>query len=141
MKHWLTMLLLFCLFVFTGCSTVSSRIAANPAAYNQLSPADQALVRQGRIREGMGQEPVFLAWGKPDTTSEGSALGHSYENWAYLAYTTYPWPNYGFGPGWFRGDWGYYPFYELNYPTWGYPYKTATFVRGKVVAWSAADWP
>ena len=37
-------------------------------------------------------------------------------------------------------DWGYYPWYGINYPTWGYPYKAATFVNGKVVAWSTTYW-
>jgi outer membrane protein assembly factor BamE (lipoprotein component of BamABCDE complex) len=36
-----------------GCSTVESRIKSNPQIYASLSPADQALVRQGQIREGM----------------------------------------------------------------------------------------
>lgn len=141
MKQWLAMILLFCGLIFSGCSTVSSRIKANPETFNRLPSGDKHLVQEGRIREGMSQEPVYLAWGKPDTVSEGSAFGHPYETWTYLAYTTYPWPDYGFGPGWFRGDWGYYPIYSASYPSWGYPYRVATFVRGKVVAWSSSDWP
>src|SRR4029079_2017063 len=34
----------------SGCSTVSSRIEKNQDAFTQLSPQDQALVREGRIR-------------------------------------------------------------------------------------------
>jgi len=36
-----------------GCSTVESRIKSNPQIYDSFSPADQALVRQRQIREGM----------------------------------------------------------------------------------------
>jgi outer membrane protein assembly factor BamE (lipoprotein component of BamABCDE complex) len=49
-----------------GCSTVESRIKSNPQLYASLSPADQALVRQGQIRVGMSKGAVFLAWGNPD---------------------------------------------------------------------------
>src|ERR1700755_2189551 len=34
--------------LFSGCSTVSSRINANQAGFAQLSPQDQALVREGK---------------------------------------------------------------------------------------------
>ena len=92
----------------------------------------------------MGCQPVYLAWGKPDSVLRGSTLGHPYETWSYLTYPAYPaYSDYGYGiygPGWFRGNWGYYPFYQSNYASWGYPYRIATFVNGKVVAWSASDW-
>src|SRR3981081_4368065 len=58
-----------------GCSTVESRIKSNPQIYASLSPADQALVRQGQIREGMSKAAVFLAWGNPDRVRSGSATG------------------------------------------------------------------
>ncbi|HEY3602519.1 MAG TPA: hypothetical protein VGK72_11230, partial [Chthoniobacterales bacterium] len=41
--------------LLSGCSTISSRIDANQAAFGQLSPQDQALVRQGKVRAGMSQ--------------------------------------------------------------------------------------
>ncbi len=134
-------LLLFCAVIFSGCSTVSSRIAANPETFNRLPAGERALVQQGEIRERMAGQSVFLAWGKPDTVCRGSAAGHGYETWIYLAYNSYPGLDYGYGPGCFRGNWNYYPVYQLNYPAWGYPYRLATFVNGKVVAWSTSDWP
>jgi hypothetical protein len=48
-----------------GCSTPGSRIKSNPQIYASLSPADQALVRQGQIRVGMSKSAVFLAWAIP----------------------------------------------------------------------------
>ena len=61
---------LFVLFL-SGCSTVESRIQSNPQVYGLLSPADQALVRQGRIREGLPKAAVYLAWGGPDRIRSG----------------------------------------------------------------------
>src|ERR1700731_774936 len=59
-----------------GCSTVENRIKSNPQIYASLSPADQALVRQGQIREGMPKAAVFLALGNPDRIRSGVRLGH-----------------------------------------------------------------
>ena len=64
-----------------GCSTVESRIKSNPQIYASFSPADQALIRQGEIREGMPKAAVFLAWGNPDRIRSGVRLGHSFEAW------------------------------------------------------------
>jgi len=66
-----------------GCSTVESRIKSNPQIYASFSPADQALVRQGQIREGMPKAAVFLAWGKADRIQSGVRLGHPFEAWVY----------------------------------------------------------
>ena len=73
---------LFVLFL-SGCSTVESRIQSNPQVYGLLSPADQALVRQGRIREGLPKAAVYLAWGSPDRIRSGVRLGHTFEAWTY----------------------------------------------------------
>src|ERR1700741_2954683 len=64
-----------------GCSTVESRIKSNPRIYASFSPADQALVRQGQISEGMPKAAVFLAWGNPDLTRSGVRLGPPFEVW------------------------------------------------------------
>jgi len=48
-----------------GCSAVSSRIAANPAAFGQLPLDQQALVRSGRVTVGCGAAAVSLAYGDP----------------------------------------------------------------------------
>jgi hypothetical protein len=130
---------------FNACSTVASRVQKHPEAYNRLSAHDQSLVWHGQIREGMGKDPVYLAWGKPDAVKVASYMGTPHETWTYLAYYSYGDFGYGYGPyganpWYFRGDWGYYPWYGINYPSWGYPYKAATFVNGKVVAWSTTYW-
>jgi hypothetical protein len=135
--------------VLTGCATIETRISEHPEIYNSLSPRDQALVRQGQIREGMNVDAVWLAWGSPEQKGFGRYRGRSTETWIYRAYYNeydpyhYPgwyYPYYGFGGGRFRHrHFGWYdPFYDpFFYPRFrrvSYPYKTVTFERGRVVA-------
>jgi hypothetical protein len=141
-------------FFFTGCATTETRIADHPDMFNNLSPNDQALVRQGQIRAGMSQNAVWLAWGSPDQKAVGNMRGHSTETWIYVNYTygypygyPYHYPYYGgFGLGFvgvthvhrhhnfvFFGDPFYDPFYYSYIPpSIPYPYKTVTFSNGRV---------
>ena len=141
--------------LLSGCSTISSRIDANQAAFAQLSPQDQALVREGKVRAGMSQEAVFMAWGPPQQKATGMVHTVPAETWVYTASTAAYGPYYG--PGWY-GGWGfsgqvafvgrrhghrvfgafYDPFWDPFYypfpPTIQYPVKTVSFERGRVVA-------
>jgi hypothetical protein len=141
--------------LFTSCSTISSRIESNQAAFSQLSPQDQALIRQGKIRGGMSEEAVYLAWGNPQQKAAGMVHNKPTETWVYTASTAAYGPYYG--PGWY-GGWGfsgrvafvgrhgghrvfaaYYdpfwdPFYYPFTPTIQYPVKTVSFQGGRVVA-------
>ena len=82
--------------VLSGCSTISSRIDANRAAFNQLPPQEQALVSQGRIQGGMSQEAVYIAWGQPQGKAVGSVRGVPTETWVYTQLTAAYGP-YGYG--------------------------------------------
>jgi len=139
----------------SGCSTVSSRIEKNQAAFTQLSPQDQALVREGRIRGGMSQDAVYFAWGQPQQKIAGMVHNTATESWVYTATTSGYGPYYG--PGWY-GGWGfsgrvafvgrrhghrffgafYDPFWDPYYypfaDTIQYPVKTVSFQNGRVVA-------
>ncbi len=137
----------------SGCSTVSSRIEENRAGFERLSPNDQALVTQGKIRGGMSQDAVYFAWGRPQQRAVGEVHGVSTETWVYLISTTVP--TYGYAGGFyggFAGPVGYYgrhggrryygaiydPFYDpFYYPfpqTITQPVKTVSFQRGRVIA-------
>lgn len=84
---------------FTGCSTPQTRISDHPDLYQSLSPGDQTLVSQGRIRYGMSRNAVWLAWGSPDQKIVGNMAGRPTETWIYIYYATYPYyPYYGPGP-------------------------------------------
>jgi hypothetical protein len=145
-----------------SCSTVQSRISGHPEIYQNLSPSDQGLVSQGKIRTGMSPNAVWLAWGSPDRKVIGNMRGHSTETWIYVNYETAPYPYYGPYGGW--GPYGPYgpfgfgsvgfvrthhggrsfiffgsPFYDPFFysyipPSIPYPYKTVTFANGRAVS-------
>ena len=142
-----------------SCSTVQTRISGHPEIYQSLSPNDQALVSQGKIRTGMSQNAVWLAWGSPDRKVIGNMRGRPTETWIYVNYETAPYPYYdpygpygpGFGYGFgsvgfvrthhggrsfvFFGSPFYDPFfYSYIPPSIPYPYKTVTFANGRVMS-------
>jgi hypothetical protein len=136
-------------FLLSGCATISTRIAEHPEIYQSLSPQDQALVSEGRIREGMSQGAVYLAWGAPEQKGFGRTRGRRTETWIYRSYyTTYqPYPYWGYnyfagvgyyrlGPRRFRAfyDPFYDPFFYPRFQQVSYPYKTVTFENGRVIA-------
>jgi outer membrane protein assembly factor BamE (lipoprotein component of BamABCDE complex) len=148
--------------VLTSCSTVESRISDHPEIFQSLSPSDQALVSQGKIRSGMSQNAVWVAWGSPSQKSVGDMRGRPTETWIYVQTTTapygsayYPYYGYGYPYGFGYGGFGavgivrthhhgrfvffgnpfYDPFfYSYIPPTISYPYKTVTFANGRVVS-------
>jgi hypothetical protein len=136
-----------------GCSTVESRIKSDPEIYASLSPADQALVRKGQIREGMLKPAVFLAWGNPNGVKSGVRLEHPFEVWVYTTTRNTVLPDYSYYPGFYRfgyfrgGVWRHhrhfssfglysYPFdpypYIISYEL---PYKMAYFEGDSCAGW------
>jgi len=126
--------------VTLSCTSARERrITNNPQIYQSLSTSDQLLVQQGRIREGMTKEGVFLAYGRPDSVATGKQKGASIEKWTFMG--TQPmyantfnmgwggWGGWG-GRGWGGPGCGYYgawdPYWGIS-PTVVYvPYKAAT---------------
>ena len=145
---------------FGGCATPESRISENRDLYNSLPARQQQLVAQGQVAPGMSRNAVWLAWGAPEQKVNGYARGNATETWVYYTTTTayggyggygyggyggYGYPGFwgGGGVGVFRthhghrfvvfGDPFYDPFfYSYIPPTVQYPYKTVTFVNGRV---------
>ena len=144
--------------VLSGCSTIDSRIQSNPAAFDQLSPKDRALVSQGKIAPGMSQQAVYIAWGQPQQKAIGVVGKAATETWVYTLSTAvyggpygYGYGGLGYGSG-FAGPVGFYgrrggrryygafvnpywdPFYYPFPATVSYPVKTVSFQNGRVVA-------
>ncbi|HVF72851.1 MAG TPA: hypothetical protein VM940_14710 [Chthoniobacterales bacterium] len=136
----------------TSCVTTDSRISQHPEMFQSLSASDQALVREGKVRNGMSQNAVYLAWGSPDQKTTGQVHGRPAETWVYSGTSHYPYP-YGWGPGFNGGLYGYgfvrhhrHRFYRHGYdsfyepffynyrPSFDYPERTVSFQKGRVVA-------
>jgi hypothetical protein len=153
----LTLCLSASALILPGCSTTETRISDHPEIFQTLSPRDQELVKAGKIREGMSQNAVWVAWGAPDQKATGVARGNPVETWIYNEYTyanapyPYPYGPFGYG-GYFGGgriafhrhgahrfaiigDPFYDPFYYSYIPPRvAYPSKTVTFQNGRVVS-------
>ena len=153
-KLWFALVVALLASFLAGCSTVESRIKSNPQIYTSLSAGDQALVRQGQIREGISKAAVFLAWGNPDRIRSGVRLGHPFEVWVYITTRTTVLPDYyyyypGFYQfGYFRGGvWRhnhhFYSFGLYSYPfdpypdivSYEVPYKIAYFEGDRCTGW------
>ena len=135
----------------SGCSTVESRIQSNPRVYALLSPADQAFVRQGRIREGLPKAAVYLAWGRPDLIRSGVRSGQTFEAWTYTILRSEFVPDYYYFPGYYGGfrggfwrhnhffySFGPYPYPFDPYPdviSYEVPYKTVFFEGDRCTGW------
>jgi hypothetical protein len=140
---------------FAGCSTIDTRIQERPSVFQSLSPADQALVQQGRIREGFSKDAVYIAWGPPSHRIPGRNRGRIVETWVYDATDVgdYPGPfyygspyGYGIGFGFYGGrrsrflrhrafyDPFYDPFFYNRANIVRYPERTVSFDNDRVIA-------
>lgn len=84
------------LFLAAGCSTPTSRIQRNQAAFNSW-PADvQREVSAGRVGMGFTPQMVEVALGKPDSVfTSVSTTGGPVETWAYFDHS----PSWSIGVG------------------------------------------
>ncbi|MEJ6642410.1 MAG: hypothetical protein QNL33_04055 [Akkermansiaceae bacterium] len=134
-------------FLFTSCAsqTPAGRIEKNPALYNDLNTSEQALVRAGRIENGMTPNAVYLAWGKADSRSEGEHEGKRFERWNYIGlapvYNQSYYSGFGYGYHDYYGRRGrgrsYTPYYGNALQVDYVPYRAAwvDFQNGRVKNW------
>jgi hypothetical protein len=136
--------------LLAGCATnpAEQRIQKHPERFAALSPREKDFVLRGEVTEGMSQDAVFLAWGRPGRVMSGSRDGRGRERWAYFRtapVSTVSVGYGGYGPHPFYSAYGFHPAYGYGYgPGWGYgsgvdyvPYldRSVEFVNGRVVAW------
>jgi len=148
-------------FLFGGCTTVETRIQERPEAFRQMSPRDQALVQQGKIREGMSRDAVYIAWGPPSERAPGRNRGQIVETWIYYATSAgdyygpfqygYPY-GHGVGYGFYGGrrgrlHRGYYydPFYDPFFYNRAniirYPERIVSFQNGRAISFQFLPMP
>lgn len=70
----------------TACSTPTTRIEANRAAFNTATPAQQEMIKQGVVGLGFTPELVRLAIGDPDVIRTRLDKDGSSEVWLYRTY-------------------------------------------------------
>lgn len=81
--------------LLSACSSTSSRISKNQAAFD-VWPADvQEKIRAGEISTGFTQEQVTVALGKPDRIYTRTTAAGTTEVWAWQSSR----PSIGFGIG------------------------------------------
>lgn len=124
------------LALFTGCSTPQTRADQNPEAFAALSKEEQRLVLEGRIREGMNQDAVFIALGRPSRERESRMEGQSRINWIYSRIVSREIPN--FSRRYYRGaDGNVYShcYYDPYYDSYIVDTFRVVFQNGKVIGW------
>lgn len=129
-------------FVSCQTATPASRIAEHPAMFRALPPQQQALVQQGKISQGMKEDAVFLAWGKPDSQPmEGMKDGKHITRWIYKGYDPVTVINNNPYPYW--GPYGWYGYAGSDTSTVFIPKNVAyvEFVNGKVTSWMQQGTP
>lgn len=100
-----------------GCATPATRIQQNPAAFDRATPAQQELIKQGKVDIGFTEELVELSLGVPDRTRERIDANGKELIWSYVNYET----DNGviLYRGWYhRGYWGAPSYaYYADYPS------------------------
>lgn len=122
-------------------STPQARIDRHPEKFASLKAGQRSLVQQGRIERGMPPDAVYLAWGSPSRSFQGSKAGKNTERWDYVGSRAV------YSPG-FYGAYGYSPYGHHGPHGYGYgfgispeiayvPYRAASvwFVNDRVDAW------
>lgn len=98
-----------------GCATPETRIRQNPAAFDRATPAQQELIKQGKVSVGFDESLVQLALGVPDRITERTSASGRSVVWHYVDYEN----NDGMilYRGWYhRGFWGGPYAYYVDFP-------------------------
>lgn len=71
------------MLLLAACSTPARRAEERPGAFAKLPRRDQTLVLHGRVRTGLSQDAVYIAWGPPSRQFENGSATPAVETWIY----------------------------------------------------------
>ena len=117
MKNIAVTLALIAGIFLAGCTTPETRIRQNPAAFDRATPAQQEMIKQGKVDIGFDTELVELALGVPDRTRERIDSKGKEVIWSYVNYESTD--GMLLYRGWYhRGYWGRPSYaYFADYPS------------------------
>jgi len=143
-KIYSVIVMLVAMAALAGCASPATRIRANPELFATITPADQELIKQGKIALGFTPDMVRLALGRPDVVSQRTDASGTSEIWRWQNFddndSTFVFAgSWGWGGGWGGvpgrswGGWG-----GWNSPAWGWTttvtdYLRVSFRDGRVV--------
>lgn len=127
-------------------SNPTARAQKRAAAFQSLPAEHQKLALEGKIKEGMSRDAVWVAWGPASRIYEASTQGNTMEIWHYTGLQQVYGGSFGMGLGFGYGQVGRYgryrradPFshYDLNYGPQYIPFTQAEvkFQQGLVKSW------
>jgi hypothetical protein len=123
-------------------STPQTRIQQEPQKFEALSSKHRELVQQGQIERGMTPDAVYLAWGPPARTFQGSKNGRFTERWDYAGTRPVYTNNFYGSYGRYYGPYRRYGYYGMGWgPEVAYiPYRIGSvwFINNKVDSWERA---
>jgi hypothetical protein len=83
-----------CLLAGMGCSTPQTRAKERASSFERLKPEDQRMLLQGKIREGLDEDAVYVALGSPTRVTRGQREGKQEYSWIYSRMVTRTIPAY-----------------------------------------------
>lgn len=119
-----------------ACSTPETRAREKDIAFAQLPPAQQQLVLQGKIEEGMTPDAVYIALGRPARITEARLEKRNLTRWIYGRAQTQFLPNYRFRSVVLPDGQVYLtPVYQPDTVTTWVDTFAVIFEKGKVIGW------
>jgi hypothetical protein len=112
---------------------LAQRKAERAAEYGRLSERDKRLVDQGELAEGMDQNAVYIAWGKPTHVVDRPTPEGLQTTWTYNRRHTHLTPNWSARPTQ-HGLWTYD--YTPTPSSGEYVSAQAMFLNGSLVSWN-----
>ena len=142
MKKLMPVALVGMLLAACAPSTPQARIEREPRKFDSLSSKHRELVQQGRIERGMPPDAVYLAWGSPSRTFQGSKNGRMTERWDYAGSRPVYYNSFHGSYGRYYGPYRRHGYYGLGWgPEVAYiPYRIGSvwFIDNRVDAWERA---